>query len=184
MGNALRDQLLKAGLVNEKQVKKAEKEKHKETISQQGRGRTDVLAEDKQRSQRAKQEKLERDRQLNQQRQIEAEKKALYAQIRQLVEQNRHPKGDGDTPYNFIDQGKVKRLYVSDQTRGRIVNGQLAIVRLEKEYELVPAETAEKIHARIADSVVVFNEPKRRETAEPSPDDPYAKFQIPDDLIW
>ena len=184
MGNALRDQLLKAGLVNEKQVKKAEKEKHKENHGQQGRGKTDALNEAKLRSERAKQEKLERDRQLNQQRQAEAEKKALNAQIRQLVEQNRQPKGDGDTPYNFIDQGKVKRLYVSDQVRSRIANGQLAIVRLEKQYELVPAETAEKIQARIADSVVVFNEPKRRETAEPSNDDPYAGFQIPDDLMW
>ena len=100
------------------------------------------------------------------------------------MEQNRQPKGDGDTPYNFIDQGKVKRLYVSDQVRSRIANGQLAIVRLEKQYELVPAETAEKIQARIADSVVVFNEPKRRETAEPSLDDPYAGFQIPDYLMW
>ena len=184
MGNALRDQLLKAGLVNEKQVKKAEKEKHKENHSQQGRGKTDSHAEGKQRSQQAKQDKLERDRLLNQQRQVEAEKKALYAQIRQLVEQNRQPKGDGDTPYNFIDQGKVKRLYFSDQVRARIVNGQLAIVRLENAYELVPAETAEKIQARIADSIVVFNEPKRRETAEPSPSDPYAEFQIPDDLMW
>ena len=183
MGNALRDQLLKAGLVNEKQVKKAEKEKYKENHGQQGRGKTDATNEDKLRTERAKQEKLERDRQLNQQRQAEAGKKALNAQIRQLVEQNSQPKGDGDTPYNFIDQGKVKRLYVSDPVRLRIVSGQLAIVRLEKQYELVPAETAEKILARNADSVVVFNESKR-ETAEPNTNDPYAEFQIPDDLIW
>ena len=64
------------------------------------------------------------------------------------------------------------------------IRDRLAVVRLEKEYELVPPETAGKIKARNADSVVVFNEPKRQQTLEASSDDPYAKFQIPDDLIW
>lgn len=184
MGNALRDQLLKVGLVSEKQVKQATKEKHKEAKRQHGQAKTGTADEDRLRSQQAKDEKIERDRRLNQQRQIEAEKKALYAQIVQLVEQNRHPKGEGDTPYNFVDRGKVKRLYVSDSVRQRIVSGQLAVVRMEKEYELVPPETAGKIKARNADSVVVFNEPKRQQTLEASSDDPYAKFQVPDDLIW
>lgn len=184
MGNALRDQLLKAGLVDEKQVKKAVKEKHKEAVRQQGQGKDRAAEEEQRRSQRAKAEKAERDRQLNLQRQAEAEKKALYAQIRQLVEQNRQPIGEGDTPYNFVDQGKVKRLYLADPVRERVVEGQLAIVRLEKEYCLVPRETAEKIRDRVADSVVVFNEPKRQRAEEPNPEDPYAKFQIPDDLIW
>jgi uncharacterized protein YaiL (DUF2058 family) len=185
MGNAsLRDQLLKAGLVNEKQVKQAAKEKHKEALRQHGQVKIDTPDKDKQRSQREKEERIDRDRLLNQQRQMEAEKKALYAQVRQLVEQNRQPKGEGDTPFNFVDRGKVKRLYVSDSARQRIVAGQLAIVRLEKEYELVPAETAEKIHARIAECVVVFNTPKQPLTPEIKPDDPYAKFQVPDDLMW
>ena len=184
MGNALRDQLLKAGLVNEKQVKQATKEKHKEAKRQHGQVKTEGADETNLRIQRAKEEKIERDRQINQQRQLEAEKKALLAQIRQLVEQNKQAKGEGDTPYNFVDLGKVKRLYVSDQNRQRIIAGQLTIVRLEKDYELVPPETAEKIKARLADCVVVQNEPKRQAVTETSPDDPYAQFQIPDDLIW
>ena len=184
MGNALRDQLLKAGLVNEKQAKQAAKEQHKDAKRQHGQGTPDVREAEKQRIQRAKEEQMERDRKLNQQHQMEAEKKALSAQIRQLVEQNRQPKGDGDMPYNFADQGKVKRLYLSDQVRQRITNGQLAIVRLDKEYELVPAETAEKIRDRNADCVVVFNESKPKPTPEPVAEDPYANYQVPDDLMW
>ncbi len=184
MGNALRDQLLKAGLVNEKQAKQAAKEQHKDAKRQHGQGKPDIREEDKQRIQRAKEEQMERDRKLNQQRQLDAEKKALLAQIRQLVEQNRQPKGDGDMPYNFSDQGKVKRLYLSDQARQRIANGQLAIVRLDKEYELIPAETAEKIRSRNADCVVVFNESKSIATPEAVAEDPYAKYQVPDDLMW
>ncbi len=183
MGNALRDQLLKAGLVNEKQVKKAVKEKQKDTQRQHGQAKTTGQEEEKRRAQQAQAEKIERDRMLNQQRQELAEKKAIAAQIRQLVEQNRQPKGEGDTPYNFVDGGKVKRLYLSDKMRERIAKGQLAIIRLEQQYELVPPETAEKIQARDPSYVVVFNEPKQA-AAEATLEDPYAKYQVPDDLMW
>ena len=184
MGNALRDQLLKAGLVNEKQVKQAVKEKQKDVQRTHGQGKSTVQEEEKQRAQRAQAEKAERDRLLNQQRQEQAEKKAIAAQIRQLVEQNRQPKQDGDTPYNFVDRGKVKRLYASDKTRQRISSGQLAIVRLEKEYELVPADVAEKIAARDPDCVVLHNDPKQKPASEAIASDPYAQFQVPDDLMW
>lgn len=185
MGNALRDQLLKAGLVNEKQVKKAVKEKQKDIQRQQGQGKGNAQEEERQRAQRAQAEKAERDRLLNLQRQQEAEKKAIAAQIRQLVEQNRQPKEDGDTPYNFVDGGKVKRLYVSEKLRQRIGSGQLAIVRFDKGYELVPPDVAEKIQARDASHVVVLNEPHPKAAAETAPeDDPYAKYQVPDDLMW
>ena len=184
MGNALRDQLLKSGLVNEKQAKKAVKEKHKEAQRQQGQGKSAAAAaEDAARARQAQAEKVERDRLLNQQRQEQAQKKALAAQVRQLVEQHRLPKEEGETPYNFADGGKVKRLYLSERLRRRVAQGQLAIVRLEPGYELVPAEVAEKIQARDAAFVVVFNAPQPAAEAAPA-EDPYAKFQVPDDLVW
>ena len=184
MGNSLKDQLLKAGLVNEKQVKKATKEKQKESMRQHGQGKSEAGAEDMLRAQREKQEKIERDRLLNRQRQLEAEKKAAAAQVRQLVEQNRQPTGEGDAPYNFVDRGKVKRLYVSDKVRHRLVAGQLAVVRLEKEYLLVPSEVAEKIKLRDAGFVIAVNEEKNAETMAENPEDPYANFKVPDDLMW
>lgn len=185
MGNALRDQLLKAGLVNEKQAKKAAKEKQKETFVQQTQGKSTGADANKLKAQQAQAEKIERDRQLNQQRQVQAEKKAVAAQIRQLVEQHREAKGEAsDTPFNFIDRGKVKRLYVSDQVRQKIALGKLAVVRLEEAYELVPSEAAEKIRQRDAECIVVFNHPQAESSVEAKDDDPYAKFQVPDDLMW
>jgi len=184
MGNALRDQLLKAGLVNEKQAKKAAKEKQKDAQRQHGQGKPATAEEDAARARQAQAEKIERDRLLNQQRQEQAQKKALAAQIRQLVEQHRQPKEAGETPYNFADGGKVKRLYLSERLRRRIVQGQLAIVRLDQGYELVLPEIAEKIRARDADSVVVFNDTRQPAAQEAPAEDPYAKFQVPDDLIW
>lgn len=175
----LKDQLLKAGLVNEKQIKQAQKEKRKEQPHQSKAS----AAEEEKRRQRAAAEKAERDRQLNAQRQQEAEKKATAAQIRQLIEANRQPKEEGEAPFNFSDGGTVKRLHLSEKMRGQIVKGVLAIVRLDGKYELVLAEVADKIRQRDAAAVVLQNEPPRRQEAEQS-DDPYAAFQVPDDLIW
>jgi len=174
----LRDQLLKSGLVNEKQVKKAQKEKHKE---QRNQGKS-VVPEDKLRLQQAQAEKAERDRLLNQQRKEEAERKAVSAQVRQLIETQRIAKAEGDIPFNFTDGGAVKKLYLDRKLRDLLVKGHTAIVKLDDRYEIVPRETAEKIGQRLAEAVVLLNEAARSE--EPSADDPYAAYQVPDDLIW
>lgn len=176
----LKDQLLKAGLVSEKQIKQAQKEKRKEHPQQ---SKTSAADEEKRR-QKAAADKAERDRQLNAQRQQDAEKKAIAAQVRQIIEANRQPKEQGETPFNFSDGGTVKRLYLSDKLRGQIVRGVLAVVRLDGKYELVPAEVADKIRQRDATAVVLQNEPPRKQETEATSDDPYAAFQVPDDLIW
>ncbi len=178
----LKDQLLKAGLVNEKQIKKAQQEKRKENLQNQG-PRKKTAEEEKLRIQQAHAEKTERDRQLNLLRKDEAEKKAQAAQIRQLIEAHRQPKGDGETPYNFVDGGIVKRLYVSDQTRARIIRGQLAIVKLDQQYELVAPDIADKISQRDAAFVMVQNNPAQA-TETDEVDDAYAAYRIPDDLMW
>lgn len=179
----LRDQLLRSGLVNEKQVKQAQKEKCKEQQQQRqlGKGQTAVDAEALRR-QRTMADKVERDRQLNQQRQEKAEQKALVAQVRQLIESHKQPYGQGDTPFNFTDGGKVKKLYLERQVRDQLVRGQLAVVKLDDHYELVPRETAEKIRLRHAGTLILLNDAKAHN--EPAVDDPYASYQVPDDLIW
>jgi uncharacterized protein YaiL (DUF2058 family) len=49
-------------------------------------------------------------------------------------------------------------------------------------YELVPAIVAEKIKQRDDSYVLVMNDKIQEETS--TNDDPYADFQIPDDLMW
>lgn len=179
----LKDQLLKAGLVNEKQLKKAQQEQRKEERQNQGPGKSSTAAEAKLRQQKALAEKAERDRQLNSQRKEEQEKKAGAAQIRQLIETHRQPQGDGEIPYNFTDANKVKRMYVSDKVREHLIRGRLAIVRLDDQYELVPPEIAERIRQRDATCVVLQNAPPSAESVDDR-DDPYAAYQVPDDLMW
>jgi len=184
----LKDQLLKAGLVNEKQVKKAQQEKRKENQQKTAPQKTAEALEEQARRQQAQAEKAERDRQLNLQRKEEADRKALIAQVRQLIETHRLPKAEwenphSETPYNFQDSGMVKRLFVAEAVRGKIIKGIVAIVKLDRQYELIPAEIADKIRQRDATAILVQNTPAPN-TASSTVDDPYAAYQIPDDLMW
>lgn len=177
--SSLLDQLQKAGLVDEKKAKKVSKEKRK-TAKVQRKSNETAVDETKQQAQKAREEKAERDRQLNAARKAEAEKKAIAAQIKQLIEMNRQPKERGDIAYNFTDGDKIKKMNVSATVHRRISNGLLAIARLNDTYELVPAPVAERIIQRDASYIVALN--AKQET--PEDDDPYADYQIPDDLMW
>lgn len=176
----LRDQLLKAGLVNEKQVKKAQKEKLKERNTQTSKIQ---MADETRRQQTALAEKHERDRLLNQQLKEAAEKKALASQIRQLIEAHRINWQEGEVPFNFTDNGTVKRLHIDSRLRDQLIRGILGIARVDMQYEIVPRETAERIRQRDPSAVILLNNPAtdRQLTAD---EDPYAKFQVPDDLVW
>lgn len=184
MGNSLQDQLLKLGLVDDKRVKQTKQEKHKEVKQQRSR-KADGVDPGKLQAQREQAEKAERDRQLNLQRKAEADRRALLAQIKQMIETNRLPKRDGDIAYNFVDGTKVKRLYVTETVQQQLGNGQAAIVKLHGQYDIVPFDIAEKIAQR--DSACVIwrgGADQQQPPPPPKDDDPYAEFQVPDDLIW
>lgn len=179
---SLQDQLLKAGLVDQKTAKQVSKEKRKKNKQAHRTGQPDD--ESKQAVQEARAAKVERDRELNRQRQQEAEQKALQAQIKQLIENHRQPKGEGkgELEYKFTDGKRIKRILVSPLVHRQIVQGQLAVVRLGATYELVPRVVADKIIQRDASTVVVAN--THNATPEQADDDPYKDYIIPDDLMW
>jgi len=179
MSNSLRDQLLKAGLVNDKQVKQASKEARKQE-KQNRHGNAAAKDENKRAAQEAQAAKIERDRQLNLEKAKEAERKALAAQIKQMIEANRVAPGEDEIAYRFAHDNKVKTLYVSKSVHQGLAAGRLAIVSLESRYEIVPPEVAEKIRQRDESRVVLLNPPDRPQDA----DDEYADYKVPDDLMW
>ncbi|MDH5548016.1 MAG: DUF2058 domain-containing protein [Gammaproteobacteria bacterium] len=179
MSNSLFDQLQKSGLVDKKKAQKAKQNQYKSKKQKTKKGAAPELDEAKLLAQKAHAEKVERDRLLNQQRKEEAERKAIVAQIRQLIETNCVKDRDGDIVYNFSDANLVKRLYVSEQVHKNLSSGRLAIVRLDEKYELVPTPVADKIKQR-DESYVVTTE----KTATMDEDDAYADYKIPDDLMW
>ncbi|MEK1906278.1 MAG: DUF2058 domain-containing protein [Pseudomonas sp.] len=179
MSISLRDQLLKAGLVNEKQAKQAGKQKQKQQRLEK-KGQVEVDDEQKRIALQAMAEKLARDQELNRQQQEKVAQKALAAQIKQLIETSRLPKMTSEDYYNFVDEKKVKRIAVNSMMRDKLSRGSLAIVRLGGGYEIIPREAALKIQERDAQRVLLLNTP----TEAPDADDPYAAYQVPDDLMW
>ncbi len=179
MSMSLRDQLLKAGLVNEKQVKQAGKQQKKQQRLEK-KGQVEVDDSQKQAAAIALAEKVARDQELNRQQQEKAEQKARSAQIKQLIETTRLPKLTTEDYYNFVDDKKVKRISVNALMRNKLSGGALAIVRHGGGYEVVSRDVALKIQERDARRVVLLN----TETEKPDENDPYAAYQVPDDLMW
>lgn len=174
----LQDQLLKAGLVNEKKAKQVKKEKAKKNRVDR-RSSQPVVDETKERAKQALAEKAERDRQLNAERDAESHKKAIIAQIKQLIVMNRI-KRNGDIAYNFKDGATVKKIYINEKLQDQLARGQVAIAKLEDGYELVPAIVAEKIQQRDTSFILSLAE----KSTDIDEEDPYADYQIPDDLMW
>ena len=179
MALSLRDQLLKAGLVNEKQAKQVGKQQQKQKRLEH-KGQVEKDESQKLAALQAMAEKAARDQELNRQQQEKAEQKARAAQVKQLIEHSRLPKLNSEDYYNFVDDKKVKRLAVNNLMRDKLSRGSLAIVRHGGGYEVIPREAALKIQERDPRRIVLLNTPT--EAAEA--DDPYAAYQIPDDLMW
>ncbi|HEB63552.1 MAG TPA: DUF2058 domain-containing protein [Gammaproteobacteria bacterium] len=181
MGNSFQDQFLKAGLVNEKQVKKSKKAKYIKT-KQAGKKKVEkVVDENRLHVQKKLKEQAEKDRQLNLERQKEANLKAISAQIKQLIEVHHQADMVGETAYNFTDGTLIKKIYVSDIAVKQIANGRLAIVKWDDQYKIVPKIVAEKISERDEKYVIHLETTSKSINDE---NDPYADYQIPDDLMW
>ena len=176
---SLQDQLLKAGIVDKKKVKEVKKEQRKKA-RQQPKGSVQI-DETKEQARRTLTEKSNRDREINKLQQAEAEKKAVHAQIVQLIKMNRVDRQNGEIAYQFTDGKKIKKLFVTEPLQTQLIKGQLAIAKLGDSYDLVPAVVADKIRQRNEAIIVLLNTAAQTDADE---DDPYADYQIPDDLMW
>src|SRR5262245_10504311 len=129
MSMSLREQLLAAGLGTKKQAKQAEQQQR-----QQARNRDAAEQAAKEREQRAAAAaaaKAARDRELSRQQQERAEKKARWAEIKQLIAEHRIAKPESDDYFNFIDREKVRRIPADAALRERLIRGEIMIVRCE-----------------------------------------------------
>ncbi|MGJ0484775.1 MAG: DUF2058 domain-containing protein [Methylomicrobium sp.] len=185
---SLQEQLLKSGLVTAAQARTAKSDKHKQ-VQQQRHNNVQVVDEAKRMMQQALAEKAERDKELNRLKQEQEEKKQIAAQVRQLIEthrlaidENAIEEYDDSQAYHFTDLNKVKKLFVPKEMRDQISDGKLAIVRQRKRYDIVPVEIAGKIRERDPSCIIVWNDASS--VSVENNDDPYAQYQIPDDLVW
>jgi uncharacterized protein YaiL (DUF2058 family) len=212
--NSLRDQLLKVGLVTEKQAKQAAQQEQQRQFRnrppkpkdprppQQGQGANPrqqapqpaavaprpaqhpVQSAATLAAQQAQAAKVARDQELNRKREEKAKRRARLAEIEQIIEQNRVPRLETEDYYSFIDGKKIRRMAVDPERREKLTSGVLAIVRYKGHYAVVPKETAERIRERDENMVVPMVQPKDGAPAQAAAEDPYKDFVVPDDLMW
>ena len=176
---SLRDQFLKAGLIDQKKVRSAVHEKSKQAKVERQTG-TQAVDPAQQAALDSQRRNAERARELNAQRDAVARQKAIAAQIAQMVHQSRQGRGIGNIAYNFAHQGKMKRIHVSAEVHAHLIAGRLMIVCQGDAIELVPGKIADKIAERDSSMVVRVN----RSASAVAEDDPYAAYKVPDDLMW
>ena len=181
--SSLQDQLLKAGLVDQKKVAKANRDKtRKDNLARKNKSRKNV--EPTSQPNRLD-KKSQRDRELNQQRQEAARRKELAAQAKQLIEDNKQDRTQGEHPYGFVYKNQVKKIFVTEAQKKQLVQEQLAIVTCVtkdgRKFELVPGPGAEKIAQRDATCIV---EIRQQEESDVNADDGYKDYPVPDDLTW
>jgi len=182
MSLSLREQLLKAGLVTEKQAKQAERQTSQQAHQRKKGSAPDPTAKQKAAAQQAAAAKLARDLELNRKQQEKAQRRARAAELRQLVEQLRVPRPESDEYYNFVDGDRIRRLQITPELRARLAAGTVSIVRYDGRYDLVPADVLDRIRERHADAIVA--NPVADSPLPPAEDDPYKDFVVPDDLTW
>jgi uncharacterized protein len=199
MNTSLRDQLLKAGLVTEKQARQAAQQEQQKQFrsrppkpnpAKAGKPGADAPAtRPNPIVQQAQAAKVARDQELNRRREDKAQRRARMAQIEQIIEQNRVPRLETEDHYSFIDGKKIRRMSVDAQRRELLTKCELVIVRYRGHYAVVPAAIAERIRERDPNMVVPHMQAKAQASTEAQPgataaDDPYKDFVVPDDLMW
>ncbi|MBM69413.1 MAG: nucleoprotein/polynucleotide-associated enzyme [Haliea sp.] len=182
MAGSLQDQLLQAGLADTAKAKRLAKDKRKQANVAR-RGGHDPAEETREAARQALANKAERDRELNEARNAEASRKAINAQIRQLVESHKLPRGKGDVGFNFTDGTKVKKLYVTSMDQKQLAAGNIAIVKQGDQYEMLPRPIADKIAERDAARVIICSEAGATGLSSEE-QDWYKDYEIPDDLMW
>jgi hypothetical protein len=176
---SLRDQLIQAGLVSEKQARAATEHKRAPQVS---RKKPPPISDQQRRLQQAQAEKAARDQALNRKQLEKAERRARRAEVRQLVEQHRVAPIESEDWFNFVDGPKIKRIAVTPTIRTSILGGDLVIVRSDNRYDLVPAAAAERIRER--DPSAVLRADSQAATAGVADNTEYQEFVVPDDLTW
>ncbi len=180
--NPLQEQLLKAGLVKKSKVAEVAREQNKARHAKTSSEPNEIQLE----AERARAEKVERDRALAAERKAQTRVAELRAQARQIIQDRKVPRS-GESEYRFVADGAIRTLLLNEDLRKKVSSGALVIVQLDERYELLPRPAAEKVRERDASMIVLDHgqDPRTEPLAATSEDDAYyAQFQVPDDLVW
>ncbi|NQZ79400.1 MAG: DUF2058 domain-containing protein [Colwellia sp.] len=181
---SLQEQLLKAGLTTKQKARQANTDTRKQNKQKRsGVAHGASLQEQvKQDLKVSKQEKFAKDLALNADKKQELAEKEQHLRMQQILQSHQIKNVNGESEYNYTFANKIKKLFVDAITHKALVNGRLALCGLDDVTYIVTTETAGKL-ALLSDSVVLVQNDKVI-TEDTDEDDPYADFQIPDDMMW
>ncbi len=175
--NALQAQLLKAGLVDNKKAKKLSKQ----AVHEQRTGQSND-AEIKAKIEQDLQQKIAKDQSLNLEKKRLLDEKALHAAVVQMIGQHKIKDTDGEMTYQFIDDSKIKKIYINQQIYNALVSGSLVIAKDQNSYAILPKALADRINEKMTGFIIVNNSENTQAVTDE--EDPYAAYVIPDDLMW
>ncbi|UNK42414.1 DUF2058 domain-containing protein [Luteimonas sp. S4-F44] len=180
--NPLQEQLLKAGLVKKSKVAEVAREQHK---ARHGKG-APTPTDSQREAERARAEKVERDRALAAEQKARARAAEMVAQARQIIHDKQVPRA-GQLEYRFTADGAIRSLLVDEAQRRQLAAGALVVARLGEGYALLPRAAADKVRER--DPGLIAVDHGQAADAPPSESDAeddayYAQFKVPDDLMW
>lgn len=180
---SLQDQLLKAGLTTKQKARQANTDKRKKNKQKRSGVKVEASLQEqvKENLAQSKQEKLAKDAELNAEKQQALMAKEQHLRIKQILEHHQVTGIEGESEYNYTFDKKIKKLALNEVSYNAVVNGRLALCGLDDKTYVVTAETAAKVAELNASVILLKNEKVEVEADE---DDPYADFQIPDDLMW
>lgn len=207
MNNALRDQLLKAGLITEDQAKSGEspsqraqtrskpKRAEEKRKRQHNGSRVSEQVPNARRSpspapNRAKVQVRDSSvKGLKSKSGNPAQTPSPYAHldkaqrdaVRRFLRDQRVNKGDGETPYQFQEGSAVRKVWVTPEQRQGLMEGALVIVPRNDRYYVLEAAQADPLRA-LDPLVEIIYAQAQSDGGEEDPD--YKDYPIPDDLMW
>ena len=181
---SLQDQLLKAGLTTKQKARQANSDKRKKNKQKRSGAAVETSLQEqvKQDLEKTRLAKQEKDNALNEEKKKQLAEKELQQRILQILTSHQFKAPQGEAEYNYSFNSVVKKLYVDDITHKALVNGRLALCGFDETTYIVTRETADKIATLDEHVILVKND--KVDTEQVDEDDPYADYQIPDDLMW
>lgn len=189
MGNSLRDELLKVGLVSEERLEKPRRarrgkqrpaNKRERTPAQAAEDQSNAAARHVLRENQRRTARFVRDSSLGGGSVAESAKRALRRKIQELLQGERRNHDEAEIPYNFIKGKRIKRVYVTEAQRGELTDGKLVIAALDGNHHLLTPEAARQLFALAPQTVICNGAEGEPGTVDADGDE----HPVPDDITW
>lgn len=193
MASSLQEQLKNAGLATEKQLEEAERRQSRPPPRPQSKARPQ---DDKPRGKGRGKPKRGAGKKgaaraagapeskPPEKRPVPKDKRRLRQRVRALLEERALTAPEGEVPYNFVRGKRVKRLYVDEPLRARLLAGELVVAEVYGLHHVIDQKTLAELIVLLPETFV------HRHGDEPAPapdgegEGDYSGYEVPDDLVW